>query len=104
MRFNKQLIVIVTCSHPTGPVAWYIATGNTRLTTKSFGTFINEITNDGRLAQIRRGTNDQPESDFDGLWTCRLDGATGAGAFHVGIYDDTPSTGKITLFEHQKGS
>ena len=34
---------------------------------------------------------------FDGLWTCRLNGATGAGAFHVGIYDDTPTTSKITL-------
>ena len=86
----------LTCSHPTGPIAWYIATGNTRLTTQSFGTFINVITNGGRQAQIIRGTHDKSESEFDGLWTCRLDGATGAGAFHVGIYDDTPTTGKST--------
>ena len=25
-------------------------------------------------------------------------GATGTGAFHVGIYDDTPTTGKIILY------
>ena len=87
----------LTCSHPTGPVAWYLTTG-TRLTTQSFGTFINVITNDGRQAQLRRGANDREESEFDGLWTCRLNGATGAGAFHVGIYDDTPPTGKITPF------
>ena len=74
------------------------------MTTGSSGTFINLISNNGRQAQLRRGFNDRPESVFDGLWTCRLDGATGAGAFHVGIYDDTPTTGKTTLFEHQKGS
>ena len=89
----------LTCSHPTGPVAWYLTVRNTRFTTQSFGTFINVITNNGRLAQIRRGTEDREESEFDGLWTCRLNGATGAGAFHVGIYDDTPTTGnKITSF------
>ena len=87
----------LTCRHPTGPVAWYLATGNTKLTTQSSGTFINVITNDGRQAQLMRGTNDRNESEFDGLWTCRLNGATGAGAFHVGIYDDTPSTSKINL-------
>ena len=87
----------LTCSHPTGPVAWYLAIENTKLTTGSSGTFINVITNGGRQAQIRRGTDDRQESVFDGLWTCRLNGATGAGAFHVGIYDDTPTTGKITL-------
>ena len=84
----------LTCRHPTGPVAWYLAIRNINLTTESFGTFLNEITNGGRQAQIIRGTNDLPQSDFDGLWTCRLNGATGAGAFHVGIYDDTPHTGK----------
>ena len=85
----------LTCSHPTRPVAWYLAVRNTRLTTQSSGTVINVISSDGRQAQIRRGTNDLSESEFDGLWTCRLDGATGDGAFHVGIYDDTPPTGKI---------
>ena len=89
----------LTCSHPTGPVAWYLAIRNTRLTTNaSIGTFLNVITNEGRQARIRRGTNDRQESEFDGLWTCRLNGATGAGAFHVGIYDDTPPTGKISPF------
>ena len=88
----------LTCSHPTGPVAWYLAVGNIKLTTGSSGTFINVITNGGRQAQLRRGTDDRPESSFDGLWTCRLNGATGVGAIHVGIYDDTPSTGKITPF------
>ena len=88
----------LTCSHPTGPVAWYLAVRNIKLTTRSFGTFINLISNDGRQAQLRRGFNDRPESEFDGLWTCRLNGETGAGAFHVGIYDDTPPTGKITPF------
>ena len=87
----------LTCNHSTGPVAWYLAVRNTRLTTESFGTFINVITNDGRQAQIMRGANDRDESSFDGLWTCRLNNATGAGAFHVGIYDDTPNTSKITL-------
>ena len=88
----------LTCSHPTGPVAWYLAIRNIKLTTRSFGTFINLISNDGRQAQLRRGFNDRPESEFDGLWTCRLNGETGAGAFHVGIYDDTPLTSKNTLF------
>ena len=82
----------LTCSHPTGPVAWYLTVRNTRFTTQSSGTFINVITNGGRQAQIMHGTNDREESEFDGLWTCRLNGATGAGAFHVGIYDDTPTT------------
>ena len=84
----------LTCNHPTGPVAWYLAVRNTKLTTTS-GTFINIITNGGRQAQIKRGNDGGNESSFDGLWTCRLNGATGAGAFHVGIYDDTPNTGKI---------
>ena len=87
----------LTCSHTTGPVAWYLAVRNTRLTTQSSGTFINVITNGGRQAQIMRGANDGEEPQFDGLWTCRLNNATGAGAFHVGIYDDTPNTSKITL-------
>ena len=88
----------LTCSHPTGPVAWYLAIRNTRLTTTSSGTVINVISSDGRQAQIMRGMMDKQESQFDGLWTCRLDGATGAGAFHVGIYDDTPPTSKIISF------
>ena len=88
----------LTCNHTTGPVAWYLAVRNTRLTTQSSGTFRNVISNDGRQAQIRRGARNEPESEFDGLWTCRLNGASGAGAFHVGIYDDTPNTSKITSF------
>ena len=89
----------LTCSHPTGPVAWYLAIRNIKLTTNvQIGTFLNVISNDGRQAQLRRGTNDREESEFDGLWTCRLNGATGAEAFHVGIYDDTPLTSKNTLF------
>ena len=93
----------LTCSHPTGPVAWHLAAGNNRLTTTSSGTFINVITNNRRQAQIRRGTSDREETQFDGLWTCRLNGAIGAGAFHVGIYDDTHPTGKITpLTSHSK--
>ena len=87
----------LTCSHPTGPVAWYFPNGNILL--NSGATFNNIITNGGRLAQIMRGTSNQDESFFDGLWTCRLNGATGAGAFHVGIYDDTPPTSsKIISF------
>ena len=85
----------LTCSHPTGPVAWYLVNGNILL--NSGATFNNIITNGGRLAQIMSGPNID-DREFDGLWTCRLDGATGAGAFHVGIYDDTPSTSsKITF-------
>ena len=87
----------LTCRHLTGPVAWYLTSGP-RLTTGSTGTFINVISSNGRQAQLRRGTNDRDESVFDGLWTCRLNGVADAGAFHVGIYDDTPSTGKITPF------
>ena len=87
----------LTCNHTTGPVAWYWAVMNTRLTTESSGTFINVITNGGRQAQLKRGTDDREESKVDGLWTCRLNGTTGAGAFHVGIYDDTPNTSKINL-------
>ena len=87
----------LTCSHPTGPVAWYLPIRNIKLTTQSSGTFINVISIDGRQAHIRRGANNGAQSVFDGLWTCRLNGATGAGAFHVGIYDDTPTTSKITL-------
>ena len=89
----------LTCRHPTGPVAWYLAR-NTRLTTRSYGTIINVISSDGRQAQTKHGTNDRNESEFDGLWTCRLNGTTGAGAFHVGIYDDTPPTGKIARLNH----
>ena len=86
----------LTCSHPTGSVAWYLPNGN--ILHNSGGTFNNRITNERRQAQIMRGTRDGgDESVFDGLWTCRLNGATGAGAFHVGIYDDTPTTGKVTL-------
>ena len=86
----------LTCSHPTGPVAWYLAIRNIELTTNAnIGTFLNIINNDGRQAQLRRGVVNRQESEFDGLWTCRLNGATGAGAFHVGVYDDTPTTGKI---------
>ena len=86
----------LTCSHPTGPVAWYLAIRNIELTTNAnIGTFLNIINNDGRQAQLRRGDVNRQESEFDGLWTCRLNGATGAGAFHVGVYDDTPTTGKI---------
>ena len=89
----------LTCSHPTGPVAWYLTVRDIRLTTQSSGTVINVITNGERQAQIMRGTrNGGDESEFDGLWTCRLNHASGAGAFHVGIYDDTPLTGKITFF------
>ena len=87
----------LTCKHSTGPVAWYLATNNTSLTTRSYGTFINIISTDGKQAQIQRGTDNRAESMFDGLWTCRLNGTTGAGAFHVGIYDNTPTTGKIML-------
>ena len=87
----------LTCSHPIGSVAWYLAIGNTRLTTQSFGTFINVITNDGKQVQIMRGTRDgEDESLFDGLWTCRLDGETGVGAFHVVTH--IAPTGKIISF------
>ena len=86
----------LTCSHPTGPVAWHFAHGV--ILPNSGGTFNNIITNGRRQAQIMRGTHNRDERLFDGLWTCRLNGTTGAGAFHVGIYDDTPSTGKITSF------
>ena len=88
----------LTCSHTTGPVAWFLPIFDAQLTTTDFGTFINEITNGGRRAQLRRGTINQLNAEFDGLWTCRLDGATGAGAFYVGIYHDTPPTSKITTF------
>ena len=84
----------LTCSHSTGPVAWYLPNGDILL--NSGGTFNNEIPNGGRQAQIMRGRDGRDERGLDGLWTCRLDGATGTGAFHVGIYDDTPTTGKIT--------
>ena len=92
LKFHSEIQQTVnssslTCSHPIGSVAWYLAIGNTRLTTQSFGTL---ITNDGKQAQIMRDGGD--ESLFVGLWTCRLDGETGVGAFHVGIYDDTPSS------------
>ena len=85
--------------HPTGPVTWYLAVRDTRLSTDPAATFINVISGNERQAQIMRGTRNRPESVFDGLWTCRLNGATGVGAFHVGIYDDTPTTGKITPFQ-----
>ena len=83
----------LTCNHSTGPVAWYLPNGDRLL--ESGGTFHNKITNEGRQAQIMRGPN-RDDNGLDGLWTCRLNGATGTGAFHVGIYDDTPTTGKIT--------
>ena len=51
----------LTCSHPIGPVAWYLTSG-TRLTTEPSATFINVISNDGRQAQIRHGANDRQES------------------------------------------
>ena len=86
----------LTCRHPNGPVAWYLTNGIHRLIYYN-GTFNNMITDGRRQAQIRRGTIDKNESSFDGLWTCRLNGASGTGAFHVGIYDDTPITGKITF-------
>ena len=85
----------LTCRHPTGPVAWHLANGNILL--ESGGTFNNRITYGGRQAQIMRGTNNNDDRGLDGLWTCRLNGAV-AGAFPVGIYDDTPNTSsKITL-------
>ena len=84
------------CSHPTRTdVAWHLTNG-VRLI-QSGGTFNNRITNEGRLAQLMRSTHNRDESSFDGLWTCRLNGGTGAVAFHVGIYDDTPTTGKFNL-------
>ena len=86
----------LTCSHPTGPVAWYLANGNRLI--ESGGTFNNRITNGGRQAQIMRGTPNQDERYVDGLWTCRLNCTTVAEAFHVGVYDDTPSTSKIALY------
>ena len=84
------------CSHPTRTdVAWHLTNG-VRLI-QSGGTFNNIMSNGGRQAQIRRGTFNRDEASLDGLWTCRLNGGTGAGAFHVGIYDDTPTTGKFNL-------
>ena len=90
----------LTCRHPNGPVAWYLAIENIKLTTEtSIGTFINIISDDKRQAQILRGTtNGGDETRFDGLWTCRLNGMTSTGAFYVGIYDNNPSTGKIIPF------
>ena len=35
----------LTCSHPIGSVAWYLAIGNTRLTTQSFGTYRYTVSN-----------------------------------------------------------
>ena len=87
------------CSHPTRTdVAWHLPNGDRII--NSGGTFNNIITNGGRQAQIMRGHDGGDETVLDGLWTCRLNGATGAGAFHVGIYDDTPPTGKITPFQN----
>ena len=84
----------LVCRHPNRTdVAWYLAKGRRLL--ESGGTFNNRITNGGRQAQIIRGPPNLDETRFDGLWTCRLNGTTGAGAFHVGIYDDTPPTSKI---------
>ena len=87
----------LTCRHPTGPVAWYLPNGNILREPVNNGTFNNKITNERKQAQIMRGTDGGDERGLDGLWTCRLNNETGAGAFHVGIYDDTPTTGKITL-------
>ena len=87
------------CSHPTRTdVAWHIANGGRLI--ESGGTFNNIITNGGRQAQIMRGTLNQDERFFDGLWTCRLNGAAGAGAFHVGVYDDSPTSSKIAFPFH----
>ena len=87
------------CSHPTRTdVAWHIANGG-RLN-ESGGTFNNIISNGGRQAQIRRGTPNRDERSLDGLWTCRLNGAAGAGAFHVGVYDDSPSTSSKIALNH----
>ena len=85
------------CSHQTRTgIAWHLTRGAPLV--NSGGTFNNIITNGGRQAQIMRGTHDGgDETGFDGLWTCRLNGATGTEAFHVGIYDDTPTTSKIYL-------
>ena len=80
----QQTVNSLTCRHPSGPVAWYLPNGDILL--NSGGTFHNNITNEGRQAQIIRGRDDGDERGLDGLWTCRLNGATGAGAFHVGIY------------------
>ena len=83
----------LTCSHPTGPVAWYLPNGD-RLR-YSGGTFNNIITNGGRQAQLMCGPNND-DRGLDGLWTCRLNGATDG--TDVGIYDDSPSTSsKIAL-------
>ena len=84
----------LTCSHPTGPVAWYLPNGD--ILRNSGGTFNNIITNGGRQAQLMRGTNNNDDRGLDGLWTCRLNGATDGA--DVGIYDDSPSTSnKIAL-------
>ena len=81
------------CSHPTRTdVAWHLPHGD--ILCNSGGTFNNIITNGGSKAQVRHDAYNLDERSFDGLWTCRLNGATGAEAFHV---DDTPSTGKITF-------
>ena len=45
-----------------------------------------------------RAHYDRQVSEYDGLWTCRLNGTIGAGAFHIGIYDDTLPTSKINFF------
>ena len=63
----------LTCSHPTGPVAWYLAVRDTRLSISSSATFINVISGEGRQAQIRRGANNEEESVFDGLWCGPVD-------------------------------
>ena len=57
---------------------------NIQITTQSSGTFIyvNVITSGGGQTQI---SFDRHESVFDRLCTCRLNSATGAGAFPVGI-------------------
>ena len=90
----------LTCSHSTGPVAWYLPNGNILLEPSSGGTFIIRITNGGRQAQLMRGTPNRDDRGLDGLWTCRLNGAAGTGAFHVGVYDDSPSTSSKIALNH----
>ena len=87
------------CSHQTRTdIAWHLPNGDILRKPSSGGTFNNIIANGGRQAQIMRGAPNRDERSLDGLWTCRLNGATGAEAFHVGIYDDTPTSSKIALY------
>ena len=86
------------CSHPTRTdVAWHLPNGNILLDPSKGGTFNNVISGGRRQAEIRRGTPNNDDRGLDGLWTCRLNGAAGAGAFPVGIYDDSPTSSKINF-------